>query len=126
MNVNKKNRFGGIKRGHACEFTIQLQSLTCLIQQQQQSRKSMLSGLKIANNINQMIEAINDRVLGESDSSAPRTGVLQKKIVISWKRGHKKFVIDNILTIVLLLLVIVACLLCVSIFFLHIHFISLV
>jgi uncharacterized small protein (DUF1192 family) len=107
------------RRGHTCTFTIEFESLSCLIQQQQPlqqqqqqspppppqqqqqqqqqlqqqslppSRKSLLSGFKIANNIGQMIDDAIGGLMGDIDR-APPTGVLRKNVVICWKRGKKK------------------------------------
>jgi hypothetical protein len=102
------------RKGHTCTFTIEFESLSCLIQQQQPlqppppppqqpqqqqqqqqslppSRKSLLSGFKIANNIGQMIDDAIGGLMGDIDR-APPTGVLRKNVVICWKRGKKKYV----------------------------------
>ena len=76
------------KRGHRCVFTIEIENISCLIQQQQQqmpssARKSLLSGLKIAEHLGNLI---NDN----SSNAGPPTGYLHKRVVITWKRGNKK------------------------------------
>jgi hypothetical protein len=83
------------KRGHKCTFTIEFESVSCLIQQQQQqqqlpsSRKSLLSGFKIQEHLDRIGSLINDTA---SPNGAPPHGVLHKRVVLTWKRGNKKYV----------------------------------